>query len=518
MNVSTLVADIQRALPGYGDNPELSLESQLKLRTQLWEALKMLGDPRTISRPEDNIILDVDSYKLCHQAMYGRLGVTGAFSYIEPRSMAEKILYFGLQIWLKRLKPITMEMIDEAEAFFEAHIIGGKEIFPRKDWEKVVNVYGGMLPLRIRALPEGTIIDSRNALVTIESTDPELAWMVAYFETSMLRAVWYPTTVASRSMEVRNILKKYISETSDLSIAEAIAFMFHDFGARGVSSKESAGIGAAAHLATGAMGTDTITGALFANTYYNTPMSAYSVFATEHSIMTMRGPDGELKTVNDIIDEFGRFGPGTIVSIVSDGYDIFKLARQYTQGDLYKKIIKMGIKLVVRPDSGDAVTVIEELLKIFEAGFGVTINSKGYKVLNVVRILQGDGLSKPEDFERICMAVKAAGFSIENMVFGQGGGLLQMVNRDTYKFAEKTCAAEVDGVWIDVFKDPITDQGKRSKKGRLTVVKNLINEFMTIRIDELNPEIHIEVMETVYENGVLLKEYTLDEIRARANA
>ena len=487
-------------------------------RAKLWAELKLLGDPRTFSRPEDNVILDVDSYKLCHQAMYGRLGVTGAFSYIEPRSLAEKVLYFGLQIWLKRLKPITMEMIDEAEAFFEAHIIGGKEIFPRKDWEKVVNVYGGMLPLRIRSIPEGTVIDTRNALVTIESTDPELAWMVAYFETSMLRAVWYPTTVASRSMTVRNILKKYLGETSDLSIAEAIAFMFHDFGARGVSSKESAGIGGAGHLATGAMGTDTITGALFANQYYNSPMSAYSVFATEHSIMTMRGREGELKTVNDIIDEFGRFGAGTIVSIVSDGYDIFNLAREFSKGELRDKIINMGIKLVVRPDSGDAVSVIEQLLDIFEAGYGVTVNSKGYKVLNVVRILQGDGLSKPEDFERICMAVKAKGFSIENMVFGQGGGLLQMVNRDTYKFAEKTCAAEVNGEWVDVFKDPITDMGKRSKKGRLTVVKSQVGEFMTIRIDEFNPEIHTEVMETVWENGALLKEYSLDEIRARANS
>jgi nicotinamide phosphoribosyltransferase len=317
-------------------------------------------------------------------------------------------------------------------------------------------------------------------------------------------------------MVVRNILKKYISATSDLSIAEAIAFMFHDFGARGVSSITSAGIGGAAHLATGAMGTDTITGALFANKYYKSDMSGFSVFATEHSIMTMRGKDGELKTVNDIIDEFGKFGVGTLISIVSDGYDIFNLAREFTKGDLRQKILDKGIKLVVRPDSGDAVTVILQLLKIFEEGYGVTVNSKGYKVLNVVRILQGDGLSKPEDFERICMAVTDAGYSIENIVFGQGGGLLQQVNRDTYKFAEKTCAAFIDGEWIDVFKDPITDQGKRSKKGRLTVVKSKVGELMTIRVEDMTED-HTEVMETVWENGRLLKEYDIEEIRARAN-
>lgn len=512
---TAIVEQLRNVLPSYGN---LEFQDASMVRAQLWAALKLLGDPRTIERPEDNIILDVDSYKLCHQAMYGRLGVTGAFSYIEPRSKVDKILYFGFQLWLKRLKPVTMEMIDEAEEFFKAHIMNGDKLFPRKDWEKVVKVYGGYPPLCIRAVPEGTVLDSSNALVTIESTDPELAWMVAYFETAMLRAVWYPTTVASRSFKIRSILKKYILETSDLPWEQAIAFMFHDFGARGVSSQESAGIGGAAHLATGAMGTDTITGALFANKYYNSPMSAFSVFATEHSIMTMRGKDGELKTVNDLIDEFSQFAPNTIVSIVSDGYDIFNLARQYTKGALKQKIIDRKVNLVVRPDSGDAVTVILELLRIFEEGYGVTINSKGKKVLNIVRILQGDGLSKPEDFERICMAVTEAGYSIENIVFGQGGGLLQMVNRDTYKFAEKTCAAKVDGEWVDVFKDPITDMGKRSKKGRLTVVKSQVGEFMTIRIEDVNPEIHVEIMETIWENGVLVKEYTLDEIRARANS
>jgi nicotinamide phosphoribosyltransferase len=484
-------------------------------RAELWKELQLLGDPRTIERPEDNTILDTDSYKLCHQAMYNVLGVTKAFSYIEPRIFGEEMEVVGLNIWLKRLRPVTMEMIDQAEEFFANHIIGGREMFPRKDWEKVVNVYGGYPPLTIRALPEGTIVDSQNALVTIECTDPELAWMAAYFETTILRAIWYPVTVASRSRKIRNILKKYIAETSDLDIASAIAFMFHDFGARGVSSKESAGIGGFAHLATGALGTDTITGALFANVYYNTPMSGFSVFATEHSIMTMRGKAGELQTVRDLIKKYNK-GPGTIVSIVSDGYSIWDLALHYCT-TLYSEIVESGIRLVVRPDSGDAVTVVVGLLQMFDKYYGSVVNSKGFKVLNIVRILQGDGLSTPEDFERILIAVKEAGFSVENIVFGQGGGLLQQVNRDTYKFAMKTCAAEVNGIWIDVFKDPITDQGKRSKKGRLTVAKNRLGEFQTIRVEELD-ENHVEVMETIWVNGQLLRDYTLDEIRERANA
>jgi nicotinamide phosphoribosyltransferase len=452
--------------------------------------------------------------------MYGRIGCTKAFSYIEPRITNETMLVVGRQIWLKNFKPITMEMIDQAEEFFAAHIVNGREIFPRADWELVVKEFGGYPPLRIRGLPEGMKVPSQNAISTIEVDEdkyPQLAWMGAYFETAYLRAEWYPVTVASRSLKVRNIIKRYLEETSDVGITEAIAFMFHDFGARGVSSKESAGIGGFAHLSTGALGTDTITGALYANEYYKCAMSAFSVFATEHSIMTMRGKEGELKTVNELIDEFGRFGPGTIVSIVSDGYDIFNLSRAYCTGDLKEKILKSGIRLVVRPDSGNAVEVILKLLKIFEEGYGVTVNSKNYKVLNVVRILQGDGLSHPSDFEAILASVKEAGFSVENLAFGQGGGLLQQVNRDTYKFAMKTCAAYIDGKWVDVFKDPVTDAGKRSKKGRLTTVRLADGSIATVPRDHM-PEGSVDLMVDIWYAGNLLVEYTLDEIRERANA
>jgi nicotinamide phosphoribosyltransferase len=486
-------------------------------RAALWKQLQLLGDPRTEERPEDNEILDVDSYKLCHQAMYRMLGCTGAFSYIEPRIEDKNIMFTGLQMKLKRMRPVTMAMIDQAEEFFAAHIIAGREMFPRKDWEKVVNVYGGYPPLIIRALPEGTIVPSRNALVTIECTDPELAWMAAYYETTFLRAVWYPTTVSTRSWTIRQHLKDFIRITSDLPFEEAIAFMFHDFGARGVSSKESAGIGGAAHIMTGAMGTDTITGALFANEYYHSEMSAFSVFATEHSIMTMRGREGELQTVRDLIKTYNK-APGIIVSIVSDGYDIFHLANEYCT-TLKQEILDAGIKLVVRPDSGDPSEVIVKLLNIFDAGFGSIENSKGFKVLNVVRLLQGDSLSTPEDFTRICHAVLKAGFSIENIVFGQGGGLLQQVNRDTYKFAMKTCAAIIDGEWVNVFKDPITDAGKRSKKGRLSVFQDQVTgTIKTVSVGEMISDDMEEIMQTVWNTGHLLIDHTLAEIQARANA
>jgi nicotinamide phosphoribosyltransferase len=295
------------------------------------------------------------------------------------------------------------------------------------------------------------------------------------------------------------------------TLKEKLAFSFLDFGARGVSSQVSAGIGGAAHLSTGAMGTDTITGVLFANQYYNTEMSGYSVFATEHSIMTMRGREGELQIVRDLI----RLNTGSILSIVSDGYDIYKLANEFCT-TLKDEILAAKIRLVVRPDSGNAIEVILKLLDIFSKGYGYTINSKGYKVLNVIRILQGDGLSKPDDFLDILIAIKQNGYSVENILFGQGGGLLQQVNRDTYQFAMKTCSAKVDGEWIDVFKDPITDSGKRSKKGRLTTVKDINGNISTIRVEDLSDEF-TDLMIDVWDTGTLLVDHTLEEVRNRAN-
>jgi len=489
-------------------------EDIIRRRAELWAELEALEDPRTITSLADNPILDTDSYKLCHQAMYNILGVTKSFSYIEPRIHDKTMFFAGLQMYLKRMKPITHKMVDQAKEFFGKHIIGGAEMFPEADWRRVVDEFGGYPPIKIRALPEGTVIKSRNALVTIECDVPGLSWLAAYYETAILRAVWYPTTVASKSYDIRQMLRKFAEQTSDLSVEEVVMFMYHDFGARGVSSFESAGLGGAAHILAGSWGTDTITGAIFANELYGSDMSAFSVFATEHSIMTMRGREGELQTVRDIIKTYNK-GPGTIVSIVSDGYDIFNLADHYCT-TLKQEIIDAGIRLVVRPDSGDAVDVICKLLLKFEAAYGVTVNSKGYKVLNTVRILQGDGLSTVEDFAKIVGAVIALGFGIENLVFGMGGGLLQIVNRDLYKFAMKTCAAEVNGQWIDVFKDPVTDQGKRSKKGRLTVVKRN-DEAITVRLEEVLPT-DVELMQDVWYAGTLYKSYNVEQVRANSRA
>lgn len=463
-----------------------------------------------------NIILNTDSYKASHWLQYPP-GTKNVFSYIESRGGKwNHTVFYGLQIALKEYfsKPITKEMIDEAETFWKAH----GEPCNRAGWEYILAEHNGYLPVRIRAVPEGTVVPTSNALVTVEATDPNCYWLVSYIETALLRAVWYPTTVASNSYNVKMIIKRYLEETGDVA---GLSFKFHDFGARGSTSLEAAGIGGSAHLVN-FMGTDTVMGALYAMKYYGGEMPVgYSIPAAEHSTMTSwGGREGEELAMENMLDQYG--GPGKLVACVSDSYDIYKAITEIWGGKLKEKILKMGGTLVVRPDSGDPVEVTLKCVELLGKAFGFTVNDKGYKVLNpAVRLIQGDGIDG-EEIERILANYEANGWSADNIAFGCGAGLLQKVDRDTLKFAMKASAIEIEGKgWIDVFKEPITDSGKRSKKGRVTLYKDPNNGFYTSReIDYTKPQAHgmKDELVTVFENGKVLKEWTFAEVRARSES
>lgn len=459
-----------------------------------------------------NIILNTDSYKTSHWLQYPPNTET-VFSYIESRGgKYDRTLFFGLQIFLKEYlsKPITQEMIDEAGLFLAAH----GEPFNREDWEYILKEYNGYLPVRVRAVKEGTLVPTSNIMVSVENTDPRLYWLTSYIETSLLRAVWYPTTVATNSWSTKQVIRKYLEETADPAAMEGLPFKLHDFGARGVSSMESAGIGGAAHLIN-FMGSDTITGALYAMKYYNTEdMVSFSVPAGEHSSITTWRKERETKAYKNMLKQFG--GKYPIVSVVSDSYDIYNAVENIWGGELKEDVLRCGSMLVIRPDSGDPATVVSKIAMLLDSTFGSTVNSKGYKVLNNVRIMQGDGITE-ESIRDILAALRGYGFSSDNAVFGQGGALLQQVNRDTQKFAMKASAAFIDGEWVDVFKDPITDSGKRSKKGRITLYQDGNGDMFTGKVDE-GGEGAKDLMRTVYFNGRVTLEYTFAEVRAQAEA
>ena len=152
-----------------------------------------------------SIILNTDSYKVSMFKQYPA-GTTGVYSYIESRGgRYDSTVFFGLQAFIKEylLEPITQADIDIADEILTAH----GEPFNREGWEYILRVHNGYLPVVIRAVPEGTVVPVKNVLATIENTDPECFWLITYLETALLRAVWYPTTVATQSKTIKKIIQ-----------------------------------------------------------------------------------------------------------------------------------------------------------------------------------------------------------------------------------------------------------------------------------------------------------------------
>lgn len=462
----------------------------------------------------DNILLNTDSYKASHAFQYPP-NTTRVFSYIESRGgRFDRTVFFGLQGFLKQYlsKPVTAEQVDEAAEFWAAH----GEPFYREGWDYIVREHAGILPVIIRAVPEGTVVPTHNVLVTVENTDPKCFWLTSFLETAILRSVWYPTTVATVSWHVRQSIFAALVKSSEAPLPQ-INFKCQDFGARGCSSMETAAIGGAAHLVNFS-GSDTVSGILYARRFYGAPMAGFSIPAAEHSTITAWGRDGETAAYANMLEQFAK--PGALVAVVSDSYDLMHAVREIWGGELRERIVNSGATLVVRPDSGDPLTVPVDVVEALGERFGFTTNSLGYRVLpDCVRVIQGDGINV-DSLPQILDNLLERGWSADNMAFGMGGGLLQQVNRDTQKFAMKASACEVDGVWRDVFKDPVTDPGKRSKRGKVTLWTSG-GEFETAVSQPTRWTDRgitwTEALDTVWRNGELLVDQTFDEIRARAN-
>jgi nicotinamide phosphoribosyltransferase len=451
-----------------------------------------------------NLILDTDSYKASHWLQYPPQ-TTAMYSYLESRGgRYPATVFFGLQYLLKEYlsQPVAMWMVEEAEAFFTAHGLS----FNSEGWRYIVNELEGKLPIRIKAVPEGTVVPVKQIMMSIESTDPQTFWLVSWLETLLLR-VWYPITVATQSYYLKQIIWEALQTTADDPAAE-IAFKLHDFGARGVSSSESAAIGGMSHLVN-FMGSDTVVGIRAANHYYQHPMAAFSIPAAEHSTITSWQRSGEAAAYQNMLDKFAK--PGAVLAVVSDSYNLWEAIDHLWGDKLKQQIIDSGATIVIRPDSGEPVAVVSEVLQKLDRRFGSTINSKGYKVLNYVRVIQGDGINA-QSLAAILTAIQELGFSASNIAFGMGGALLQQIDRDTQKFAIKCSEVTINGQHIPVYKDPATDPGKQSKQGRLALVQTDAG-YQTVAASAAATDLLVPV----YENGIILQEYRLTEIRELTN-
>ncbi len=367
----------------------------------------------------DNIILLTDSYKVSHHRQYPP-GTESVFSYFESRGGAfDDTVFFGLQYYLKKYlagQVVTAGQIDAAEEFFKPHFFGNGSLFNRAGWEHILNRHGGRLPVRICAVPEGTPVPVSNVLMTIENTAPACFWLTNYLETLLVQ-VWYGSTVATQSRDMKRTLLQFLHETGDPGLVD---LKLHDFGFRGVSSVETAGVGGAAHLVS-FRGTDTMAGLIMARNYYGCETAGYSIPAAEHSTQNSWGREHEAAAMRNMLTQF----PSGYVAVVSDSYDIFNACSNLWGGVLKEDVLARDGVLVVRPDSGDPPDIVCRVLELLGEAFGTETNEKGYKLLHPkVRVIQGDGIDR-EMLRTILLAAKSAGWSADNLAFGSGGGLLQ---------------------------------------------------------------------------------------------
>ena len=515
----------------------------------------------------NNICEKTDSYKLNHWDQYFN-GTEYVTAYYEARKGAQfdEVVFFGLQYILKKHlvgEVVTEDKINQARFLSAIHfgqatieklkpyilnnytsfyverlrhdedgrVVGKyktvnpniridfnkyfvdtkqKEYFNISGWTHILNEYQGRLPIKIKAVKEGTVIPISNVMITVENTDPKCYWLTNYLET-LLSQVWYPCTVATLSREIKKINKRFLDKNSTGGMLE---FMLQDFGFRGATTYEAASIGGAAHLVN-FMGTDTVPAMEFAMAFYSAELDglAYSVAATEHSIMTPLGRDGETKILDQLLTNYQT----GILSVVSDSFNIYKFVDEIVGQQFKDRILARNGVFVVRPDSvtpehptpeTEMVWLAQSLYK----NFGGTINSKGYKVINPkVRLLWGDGIDIT-GIEKILVALDEAGFAAENVAcFGMGGGLLQRINRDTLRFAFKSNAQKINGVWHDVSKQP-KDVTKASKKGKIKLIKDNEGKFKTVSVNETGEDI----LQLVFENGELFNEINFNEVRENA--
>ena len=379
----------------------------------------------------------------------------------------------------------------------------------------------GYLPVRVKALPEGTLVPLRVPLLTIINTLPEFYWVTNFLETILSNATWHPMTAATIAHQYRVLLDKYAAETSD--IPEFVQWQGHDFSMRGQSSFEASVASGGGHLLS-FTGTDTIPAIDWLEHFYGanaeTELIGGSVPATEHSVMCLGGKDTEADTYRRLITEVY---PKGIVSIVSDTWDYFEVLNTTIRG-LKDVIMARDGKVVIRPDSGNPTKIIcgdpeapegslerKGTIQILWDIFDGTVNSKGFKQLDPhIGAIYGDSITL-DRCQAICNGLAKNGFASTNIVFGIGSYTYQYVTRDTFGFAIKATYGVVKGQPVELFKQPKTDNGiKNSAKGLLRVNADLtLSESVTIEEETQG------LLETVFEDGVMVKTYTLQEIRTR---
>ncbi len=484
-----------------------------------------------------NPLMLIDFYKADHRRQYPE-GTELVYSNFTPRKSRqaenENLVFFGLQYFVKEYLikqwnegffslPKEKVVADYKRRMDNAL---GKDSIPIEHIAELHDL--GYLPLIVKGLPEGTIVSPKIPVVTVYNTQPKFFWLTNYLESLMSAILWKPSTSATTAFQYRKVFTQYAKETVGGKDLDFVYWQGHDFSFRGMSGIEDACISAAGHLLS-FYGTDTVPAIDFHEVYYqgnsDKELIGGSVPATEHSVMCMGTKDNEIATFERLISELY---PNGIVSIVSDTWDFWQVITEYLP-KLKSQILARNGKVVIRPDSGDPVKIIvgdkdavpgspeyKGAIECMWETFGGTITEKGYKLLDShIGLIYGDSITLQRQKD-ILEGLKAKGFASFNVVLGIGSYTYEYVTRDTYGFAMKATYGEVNGEGRNIFKDPKTDDGtKKSAKGLLCVIEE--NGQLKLKDQCSWEEEKQGLLKAVFENGKLVNEQSLSNLRERLN-
>lgn len=483
-----------------------------------------------------------DFYKTGHIKQYPE-GTTSVYSNWTCRSdkfasvlpdYDHKVVFFGLQglcqwllidTWNREFFQKPLKYVLEKYKHRMDSSLGEGAVGVRA-WEELW--YLGYLPLIIKAVPEGSRVNIRCPMFTIENTNPNFYWLTNYIETMLSAELWKSITSATTAYEYRRLLTQYARTTG--SALEFVPWQGHDFSFRGMCGMTDAAQSGAAHLLS-FTGTDTILAIDYLENYYSGGQTFIggSVPATEHSVMCMGGEGNEVQTFKRLISELY---PSGVVSIVSDTWDFWKVLTEYAvelkPDILARKPDALGnAKVVFRPDSGDPVKIIcgdpdaekdtpehQGAVQCLWDIFGGTRTSEGYKTLDShVGLIYGDSISL-ERAREILGRLAGKGFSSGNIVFGIGSFTYQHVTRDTFGTAIKATFGVVNGEDRILYKAPKTDSGlKNSARGLLRVEEE--NGNFVLYENQTREQASQGALRPVFINSEMTRHETLVDIRQR---
>ncbi len=479
-----------------------------------------------------NPMLLIDFYKAVHAEMLPK-NITKSVSYFTPRMSRvkqwDKVVMFGLQGFIKTylidyfneefFQKSFEEVIGEYKRIMDAAL--GKNAYKIEKIEKLHRL--GYLPIEIVALPEGVRVPMHVPMFGITNTNPDFAWLPQSLESLISAESWHPMLAATVGYTYRQIVNEYYEKTCDDDISRAKALGAFDF--RGEECTDSA-VKAGAGWCLSFLNTATVPTIPYLEQNYNCDCTkepvAFGSPSTEHSVMCSNyAVDGdEVTLLKRLLNEIY---PDTSFSVVLDSYDYWNII-DHVLPQIKADILAHNGCMLMRGDSGDCVEVVTKtVFKLWDI-FGGTINSKGYKVLDPhVKAIYGDSITV-QRCEQIYKILEEAGFACSNVALGVGSfsfqcieedGILKPFTRDTFSSCIKATYCEINEKPYPIFKNPKEGGFKKSQKGCCIVTKTEDGYQFTDGHTWQQACERENALVTVFRDGKLLKEQSLQEIRSQ---